>query len=137
MCAHPALSVRTQSPVCAVWPRARGVVTLTLERTPEPGGGLRARVRVGVRAAVPCRVCRCALCGRADARCAVAGAVVSRLAAARAAVRWTSAVGSRGSLSLARVAAAAAGAARAMRGRARTGGAGGVRDGDLSRVPCD
>ena len=84
MCAHPALSVRTQSPVCAVWPRARGVVTLTLERTPEPGGGLRARVRVGVRAAVPCRVCRCALCGRADARCAVSGAVVSRLAAARA-----------------------------------------------------
>ena len=39
MCAHPALSVRTQSLVCAVWPRARGVVTLTLERTPEPGGG--------------------------------------------------------------------------------------------------
>ena len=45
MCAHPALSVRTLYPVvsmCGVATRACGVVTLTLERTPEPGGGWRA-----------------------------------------------------------------------------------------------
>ena len=77
MCAHPALSVRTQSLVCAVWPRARAAWAVG-GRDTHVGENAEPRRRSPVRGGGCGRACPCA-CGCAVSRRPVYPSSVSRV----------------------------------------------------------